>query len=337
MKVSKALVTGGAGFIGSHIVDELIRRNIETYVIDDLSTGSIMNIAQHKNNKMLHVHIGNIQLVDKILNNQVDKIDIVFHEAAIVSVSKSVSDPMLIHDINVTRTLMLMNFCVKNNVKRFIFASSAAIYGSAPNNYLSEDSLCIPSSPYGASKLSIENYLHAYSKTYGLESVILRYFNVFGPRQKYDSDYSGVITVFINKLLNRETPVIFGDGKQTRDFVHIKDIVQANILAMDSNDAAGGTFNISSGRATSILELLKILKALTGAQDIQTHFTSQRPGDIVSSVASINKARSSLKYSPRISMIEGLAETVSYIIKEKEITHNVVHPEINLEHFIKYS
>jgi UDP-glucose 4-epimerase len=316
-KVSNALVTGGAGFIGSHIVDELIKRDIETYVIDDLSTGSIRNIAQHKNNKLLHIHIGNIQQVDKILN-KIDKIDIVFHEAAIVSVPKSVSHPMVVHDINVNGTLKLMNFCIENNVKRFVFASSAAIYGLAPYNCLSEDSLCIPSSPYGASKLSIENYLHAYSTTYGLESVILRYFNVFGPRQKYDSDYSGVITVFINKLSNRETPVIFGDGKQTRDFVHVKDVVQANILAMDSNDAAGGTFNISSGRATSIIELLEILKVLTDAQDIQPHFASQRPGDIVSSVASINKARASLKYNPRISMMEGLAETVSCVIMEKE-------------------
>lgn len=270
--------------------------------------------------------------MDKILNN-LDKIDIVFHEAAIVSVPKSVSHPMVVHDINVNGTLILLNFCVKNNIKRFVFASSAAIYGSAPTNYLSEDCLCIPSSPYGASKLSIENYLHAYSKTYGLESVILRYFNVFGPRQRYDSDYSGVITVFTNKLLNRETPVIFGDGKQTRDFVHVKDVVQANMLAMDST--AGGTFNISSGHATSILELLEMLKRLTGTQDIQPHFTSQRPGDIVSSVASINKARVSLKYSPRISMMGGLAETVSCVIKEKESICSPVNAKINVKHYLK--
>ena len=159
------------------------------------------------------------------------------------------------------------------------------------NKYLSESHLCMPSSPYGASKLSIENYLRAYSVTYGLETVGRRYFNVFGPRQKYDRSYSGVITVFINNLLNRETPIIFGDGNQGRDFVHVKDVVQANILAMDSEHVAGEIFNISSGYATSILELLQMLKVLTGAQNVQHQFTSQRPGDIMSSLGLNDKAR----------------------------------------------
>ncbi len=315
-KVSKALVTGGAGFIGSHIVDELLKRGIETYLIDDSSTGSMRNVVQHENNKLLHICIGNIKQVDEILHG-ID-IDIVFHEAAIVSVSQSVSHPLLVHDTNVKATLELMNFCIKNNVRRFVFASSAAVYGSVPYKYLSESHLCMPSSPYGASKLSIENYLRAYSVTYGLETVVLRYFNVFGPRQKYDSSYSGVITVFINNLLNRETPIIFGDGNQVRDFVHVKDVVQANILAMDSEHVAGEIFNISSGYATSILELLQMLKVLTGAQNVQHQFTSQRPGDIMSSLGLNDKARADLKYNPRISIMEGLAETIEYVGREKQ-------------------
>jgi len=177
-KVSKALVTGGAGFIGSHIVDELLKRGIETYIIDDLSTGSIRNVVQHENNKLLHICIGNIKQVNELLHG-IDHIDVVFHEAAIVSVSQSVSHPLLVHDTNVNATLELMNFCKKNNVRRFVFASSAATYGSVQYKYLSESHLCMPSSPYGASKLSIENYLRAYSVTYGLETVVLRYFNVW--------------------------------------------------------------------------------------------------------------------------------------------------------------
>jgi UDP-glucose 4-epimerase len=324
-KISNALVTGGAGFIGSHIVDELLKKGIRTFVIDDLSTGSMDNLTQHKNNNLLQVYIGNIKDLDKIFHRNKENIDIVFHEAANVSVQKSVSNPMLVHDINVNATLTLLNFCIKNDVKKFIFASSAAVYGSIKSKYLSEECICMPSSPYGASKLSIENYLYAYSKTYNLDSVILRYFNVFGPRQKYDSDYSGVITSFINKLLNKEKPIVFGNGKQTRDFVHVKDVAQANILAMESKNTTNAEkiFNVSSGYAISILDILEILKVLTDAKNIQPHLASQRPGDILYSVASIDKAKTILKYIPKIPLIDGLADTVNYFNNKKKYDINV--------------
>ncbi|HXW02229.1 MAG TPA: NAD-dependent epimerase/dehydratase family protein, partial [Candidatus Nitrosotenuis sp.] len=233
-KISKALVTGGAGFIGSHIVDELLSRGIETIVIDDLSTGTLENLSEHRKNKLLHIIIGDARKAHELLRN-VEGIDVVFHEAAIASVPRSVSEPMVVHDVNVNMSLELMNFCLRKDIKKFVFASSAAVYGVLQTK-ASEDLVCKPFSPYGASKLCVENYLNAYYQTYGLENVNLRYFNVYGPRQKLN-DYSGVITVFINTLLRRQTPTIHGDGSQVRDFVFIKDIVNANMLSMDSQAA----------------------------------------------------------------------------------------------------
>jgi len=298
----RALVTGGAGFIGSHIVDELLTRGIETYVIDNLSTGSLDNLVQHRNNNLLHFMAGDARGAETLLQNT--NIDVVFHEAAIASVPKSVSHPMLVHDVNVNMTLQLMNYCVKAGVKRFIFASSAAVYGILKSK-ATEEMACRPNSPYGAGKLAIEDYLHAYKRTYGLDTVMLRYFNVYGPRQRY-SDYSGVITIFISKLLNGEGPIIFGDGLQVRDFVHVDDIVQANMLAMESANATGEMFNVASGRATSILELVEIVKELVGAINIKHQFAPPRQGDMKLGLASIDKIIRTLGYDPRVQMQHGL-------------------------------
>ena len=181
MRITRALVTGGAGFIGSHIVDELVARGIETYAIDNLSTGTLDNLAQLRGNNLFHFVAGDAREVEVLLRDI--NIDIVFHEAAIASVPKSVSRPMLVHDVNVNVTLQLLNYCVKAGVKRFIFASSAAVYGVLEGK-ASEDMICRPNSPYGAGKLAIEDYLHAYRQSYGLETVMLRYFNVYGRRQR---------------------------------------------------------------------------------------------------------------------------------------------------------
>ncbi|HJS82800.1 MAG TPA: NAD-dependent epimerase/dehydratase family protein [Nitrososphaera sp.] len=309
--ISKVLVTGGAGFIGSHIVDELVARGIETFIVDNLSTGSLDNLSKHKESGLVHTILGDAREVDSLLRGI--NIDIVFHEAAIASVPKSVSHPILVHDVNVNMTLNILNYCVKAGVKRLVFASSAAVYGIIEGRAV-EDMVCRPNSPYGASKLSVEDYLHAYHHSYGLETVALRYFNVYGKRQRY-SDYSGVITVFANKILDGEKPTIFGDGEQVRDFVHVQDIVQANMLAMESQVAVGESFNVASGKATSIMELSKIIKNLVGSSDLENNFAPARAGDMKLGLASIDRIKASLGYSPKIVMQQGLVEVIQSLNK----------------------
>jgi UDP-glucose 4-epimerase len=317
---SKVVVTGGAGFIGSHIVDELLTREIETFVIDDLSTGSLENLQQHRDNKLLHVIAGDARNIGKLLSD-VNDVDVIFHEAAIASVPRSVSQPMVVHDVNVNMSLEVMNFCVKKKVRRFVFASSAAVYGIIKKERASEDIVCRPYSPYGATKLAVENYLNAYYQTYGLETVALRYFNVFGPRQKLN-DYSGVISIFINQLLNKETATIHGDGTQTRDFVHVKDIVQANMLSMESNNAVGDMFNIATGNAISILQLLMTLKSVTKTKDIQHKFGPTRLGDVKFGLASIDKVRDILGFEPRVTISDGLEDVVNYF--KSKLVNNII-------------
>lgn len=307
---SRAIVTGGAGFIGSHIVDELLERGFETTVIDNFSTGSMENLRRHEDNRLLRVVTGDVMETKRLLNG-LDDIDVVFHEAAIASVLKSVQDPTLVHNVNVNETLALMNFCVDKHVKKLVFASSASAYGVVDNPPASEDMVCAPHSPYGASKMAIEGYLNAYFKSYGLETVALRYFNVYGPRQKQD-DYSGVITIFTRRLLMRESPVIYGDGTQTRDFVNVRDIVQANMLAMESVNAGGRVFNVASGNSINILELFDTLKTVTEARDIEPRFAPPRAGDVREGSASIAKIKKALGYSPSVSPKEGLAEVADY-------------------------
>jgi UDP-glucose 4-epimerase len=313
--VSKALVTGGAGFIGSHIVDELTARGIETYVIDNLSTGSLDNLSRHKEDGLVHTILGDAREAESLLKGV--GIDVVFHEAAIASVPKSVSHPILVHDVNVNMTLNILNYCVKAGVKRLVFASSAAVYGVIEGKAV-EDMACKPNSPYGASKLAVEDYLHAYHHSYGLETVGLRYFNVYGRRQRY-SDYSGVITVFANKILAGERPTIFGDGAQVRDFVHVEDIVQANLLAMESQVAVGESFNVASGRATSIMELFNILRELIGAAGLENVFAPNRPGDMKLGLASIDKIKAALGYSPKVAMQQGLVEVIESLSKPQTL------------------
>ena len=319
-KISKALVTGGAGFIGSHIVDHLLSKEIETYVIDDLSTGSLANLQDHKQNKLLHVIVDDAKKITSLLSD-VSDIDVVFHEAAIASVPKSVSNPMLVHDVNVNTTLEIMNFCVKKGIKRLVFASTAAVYGTINDKRASEELHCRPISPYGASKLSIENYLDAYRASYGLETVALRYFNVYGARQIMN-DYSGVITIFTNQLLRRETPTVHGDGQQTRDFVSVKDVAQANLLAMESKNAVGGIFNVATGNSITILQLLDVLKSITKTTDIVHKFGPQREGDIKHGLASIKKI-TDIGYSPKISVDKGLVDVVEYLRTKNQLLQGI--------------
>jgi UDP-glucose 4-epimerase len=316
MTVNRVVVTGGAGFIGSHIVDELIERGIETYVLDNFSTGSMKNLSKNEGNRLLHVIRADLRDAGSALRDVRD-VDVVFHEAAIASVPKSISDPIAVHDVNVNMTLELLEFCRHHGINRLVFASSAAAYGVVEKVVAREELPCTPASPYAASKLAVEGYLHSYYRTYGFEPVILRYFNVYGPRQ-LQSDYSGVINIFIKKLLRGEPPVIFGDGKQTRDFVHVKDVVQANILAMDSK-VVGEPLNVASGTSVSILELFQILRSITGARNIEPVFGPGIPGDPRFGYAGLEKSAKRLGYSPKVSMRDGLADLVDYFRRAPEI------------------
>ena len=311
--ISRAVVTGGAGFIGSHIVDELINRGIETFVIDNLSTGSMENLKQHKQNDLLHVFLGDVNEIERLLSD-IDGIDVVFHLAAIISVTRSVKDPILVHEANVTTTLKIMNFCVSRNIKRFIFSSSSAVYGAQESKF-SEEMQCNPASPYGASKLAVEGFLKAYQQCYNLEPVNLRYFNVFGTRQMLN-DYSGVITIFINQLLDGESPTIFGDGEQTRDYVHVRDIVQANLLGVENDDMVGRTLNVGTGESINLLDLLSNLKEITGTEKINHKFGPVREGDVKRGEARIDEI-SKLGFVPKISRIDGLRELVEFIRKTR--------------------
>jgi nucleoside-diphosphate-sugar epimerase len=309
-KISKAIVTGGAGFIGSHIVDELLERGIETYVVDNLSTGSHTNLIHHSGNNLLHLVIGDINNIYELMKD-VEGIDILFHEAAIADISKSIENPLLVNNVNLTSTLKLMDYCLKQDIRRFVFASSAAVYGMVDNTVVSEDMICKPNTPYAASKYACEAYLHAYFLTYGLETIMLRYFNVFGPRQTY-SEYSNVINAFVNRLVQGNAPTIFGDGFQTRDFVYAKDIAQANMLAMEKNDIGGEVFNIASGHTISLNDLLQKIKQITATEDIKHVQKPPRPKDIRFAQASIEKATKLLGYIPKANLDEGLKLTAEY-------------------------
>ena len=309
--INRILITGGLGFIGSHIVDELLRMEKEVYVLDDLSTGNMNNLHSNKNNPLLHILDGDISKIDHI-KKRISNIDVVLHQAAIASVTKSIINPELVFNSNLRSTINVLDYCLKTNVKRIIFASSSAVYGNTVEEILTEKLPCKPSSPYGASKLAAEGYLNAYWETYGLESISLRYFNVYGPRQS-NNEYSGVITIFINNLLKNEHPIIYGDGNQMRDFVNIQDIVQANILAMASKNSAGEVFNIGTGQSVKIISLIDVLSRLLRKKGIEYKFAPKRKGDINISVASIDKAKRLLNYNPRVSLEYGLKSLINWI------------------------
>jgi nucleoside-diphosphate-sugar epimerase len=308
----KALVTGGAGFIGSHLVDALLQRGALVWVLDDLSTGSLENLKSHAGDPRLTFIEGEAGKINSI-GGVPDGIDVVFHEAAIASVQRSVAEPMTVHDVNVTSALEVMNFCRERGVTRFVFASSAAVYGPVATPPPEEGDYCAPVSPYGASKLAVENYMHAYHASYGLETVALRYFNVYGPRQRMGDEYGGVIPVFSRQLLAGAIPTVYGDGLQTRDFVNVKDVVQANLLAMEAEGAPGGVFNIASGREVTVLKLFELLAHASGSVLTTPRFAPGRAGDLKVGMSSIERAREVLGYEPRVTLEEGLGEVLDYV------------------------
>ena len=311
---SEILVTGGAGFIGSHIVDRLLDEELKVRVLDNLSTGEKKNLAQHQNKKSFQFIEGDIRNFD-LVKKAVEGVDAVIHEAALVSVTRSVEDPLLSNEINVTGTVNLLKACVDAHVKRFVLASSCAVYGDTKTLPNHENLAPKPLAPYAADKLAAENYAKVFHEVYGLETVSLRYFNVYGPRQKY-GPYSGVISIFINRLLKNEPPIICGDGKQTRDFINVKDVVKANMLALSKQKVAGEVFNISTGEATTLNKLAETVQKIMDKTDLKPVHAEPRPGDIKHSYGDINKAKRNLEYTPKVQLEEGLSELVKWYSKQ---------------------
>lgn len=312
---SKVLVTGGAGFIGSHLVDRLLRDGFHVHVIDDLSTGNLKNIAHHQGKEKYHFIEGDIRDSDLIKNTMKD-VDAVFHEAAVVSVPRSVKNPLHTNEVNVRGTLNLLKACLDSGVKRFIYGSSTAIYGDAEDLPIKENLIPKPISPYAVSKLAAEGYVNVFHRVYGLKTVCLRYFNVYGPRQTYGS-YSGVLTIFISRLLSDQPPIIYGDGEQTRDFTEVRDVVDANMLALEKHNAVGQVFNIATAVPTTINSLAELLQKIMGKTELKAAYENQRPGDIRHSYADISKARKMLGYEPKTGLKEGLTKLVEWWSKHK--------------------
>ncbi len=302
------LVTGGAGFIGSHIVEALIGQNERVTVIDNFSTGDDRNISSFQGKFRLlrgDIRDGNC------LQEAFQSVDYVIHQAALPSVPRSIDDPISSNSTNIDGTLLLLTASRTAKVKRFIFASSSSVYGLNPQNPKQEDQQTIPKSPYALTKLTGEHYCRLFYELYNLETVALRYFNVFGPRQNPFSQYAAVIPLFITALLAKKTPPIYSDGEQTRDFTFISNVVDANLKACLSPKAAGKVFNIGAGRQTSVNELFSKLSQIINIS-VNPMYRPERVGDVRHSVADISRAIHQLDYCPQIDIDEGLIRTVEY-------------------------
>ncbi|MCP4350876.1 MAG: SDR family oxidoreductase [Desulfobacterales bacterium] len=308
--IKKAIVTGGAGFIGSHLVDALLAQGCEVAVLDNLSSGHLSNL-EHVRDR-IEFYEGDIQ-DSEILLKASEESDVIFHQAAVVSVPQTVENPVGSAMVNEIGTLQVLDTARKNNVKRVVLASSSAVYGDDPQLPKHENMNPKLLSPYAVQKLTGEYYARLYHNLYGLETVCLRYFNVYGPRQDPSSFYSGVISIFINKAGSKEKPVIYGDGNQSRDFVFVRDVVRANLLAATSGSAAGGFFNVGTGSFIRINQLWDMVCKISGF-NAAPEYGPVRPGDIAESVADISHAKSVLGFEPEYSFEKGLGITCDYFM-----------------------
>ncbi len=302
------LVTGGAGFIGSHLVERLLREGHGVRVLDDLSTGPKANLASVAG--QVDLVIGDIRDRATVGRSMRD-VEAVFHEAALGSVARSVETPDLTNAVNVDGTLNVLLAAKEAGVRRFIYASSSSVYGNTPTLPKHEQMGVSPTSPYGVSKLAAEFYCRVFWDVYGMETVSLRYFNVFGPRQDPKSLYAAVIPRFTAGLLANEGPVIFGDGEQTRDFTYVDNVVEGNMLALNATRGFGQAVNVAAGGRVSLNELVRKLQALTGSS-AKPAFSDRRAGDIRDSYADTAKAHELLGYQPVVSFDEGLERTVKW-------------------------
>jgi nucleoside-diphosphate-sugar epimerase len=304
-----ALVTGGAGFIGSHIAAALLERGARVRIIDDLSTGHIENVEE------IGGEIDFIQASltdDQALRRALKDVELVFHEAAIPSVPRSVAAPAETHEASVNATFSLLLAARDQKVRRLVYAASSSAYGDQPELPKREDMRPDPLSPYAVAKLVGEYYCQVFSRVYGLGTVALRYFNVFGPRQDPGSQYSGVISRFIDASLNGKQPNIYGDGEQSRDFTYISNVVHANLRAAESDSAVGQVINIANGERVTINQVFEMVKKLTGNQNVQAEYAPVRAGDVRDSLADLSLARSLLAYSPQVGLEEGLRLTIDW-------------------------
>ncbi|HUE84192.1 MAG TPA: SDR family oxidoreductase [Pyrinomonadaceae bacterium] len=303
------LVTGGAGFIGSHIASAMAGQGARVRIIDDLSTGSLENLKEIS---------GDIDFVEASLTDEralrraLENVELVFHEAAIPSVPRSVEDPRQTHVACVDATFSLLLGAREQNVKRVVYAASSSAYGDQPTLPKEERMLPEPLSPYAVAKLVGEYYCEVFTRVYGLETLSLRYFNVFGPRQDPSSPYSGVVSRFISALLGNERPVIFGDGEQSRDFTFIDNVVQANLSAATTTKGIGQVMNIANGQRVTLNQLLAEIKDLTGKREVQADYQESRVGDVRHSLADISRAIEFLDFKPQVGLREGLKQTIDW-------------------------
>ncbi len=304
--MNKVIVTGGSGFIGSNLADGLLERGYQVVIIDNLATGRFANIKHLLVNKKVEFVRGSVASL-LTLQKLFSGAEYVFHQAAIPSVPRSIKNPRLSHNINITGTLNVLLAARDNGVKKVVYASSSSVYGDSVTLPKNEDMTPNPLSPYAVTKLTGEYYCKVFQKIYNLETACLRYFNVYGPRQDPNSQYAAVIPKFITSILTGKPPVIFGDGEQSRDFTFIRDVVAANILAAESH--ATGVFNIGRSERVTVNHLAQVLIDLTGNAAIHPVHKEPRPGDVKHSLADITRARA-FGYNPGYSLEQGLKETL---------------------------
>lgn len=302
------LVTGGAGFIGSHIAAGLVERGDKVRVLDNLSTGFRSNLDAIRDRiEFIEGDLLNTEQVTRA----VEGVDCIFHEAALASVPRSVKDPLATNAHCVTGTVNLLDAARKAGVRRVVYAGSSSAYGDQPYSSKREIDLPAPLSPYGAAKLAAEYYCRAFAESYGIETVTIRYFNVFGPRQDPNSPYSAVIPLFITAILSGKQPVIYGDGNQSRDFTYVANVVHGNLLAADAPNVSGMVFNVACGRTTTLLELLAALNEALGT-NVKAQHAPPRPADVRESLADITLARKYLGYDVQVGLLEGLKRSIEY-------------------------
>jgi UDP-glucose 4-epimerase len=310
----KFLVTGGAGFIGSNIVEELLKQGYDVRVLDNFATGKRENIIPFMKNSKFEMIEGDLRSFH-IVRNAVNGVDFVLHQGALPSVPRSVNDPITTNDVNILGTLNILEAAKEFGVKRVVFASSSSVYGNSETLPKIETMPDAPMSPYALTKYTAETYCRIYYHIYALETVSLRYFNVFGPRQDPTSEYSAVIPKFINIISEERQPIVYGDGLQSRDFTFVENNVQANILACTADNVAGEVFNIATNVRYTLLDLVRMLNRILG-KNVEVVHQNERLGDVKHSLAGIEKAKKLLGYEVKVGFEEGLRRTVEYFVKE---------------------